>query len=265
MEITVSKHSCAWFVITVILIASVSVRADGPSFLESYADPSNAKNILAVFDSASPNGIYLLQSLDGGFTWAKLPAPDGTAARKGGRQDVSDFFVRIGKAPVKRVTIVYANLELFRAGPDLHWEKLASTPGQVQQIIPTDDPQRFFLVASARQGSALYFTDSGGQSWTNRTEALPFRCNLSNCELVASSDGGVILYRTFRGDGYASKDGGRTWQSESSDNVTAAISSLGFSRGSVIKGTPNQVRAAVEAVKKPISPLPGSPIPERIY
>jgi len=249
-----SDHRRVWLVIAVILTAGFSASttcADGPSFLEAYADPSNARNIVAVFDSAS-RGIYLLRSTDGGATWAKVSGPDGTVARRSGPQDVSDFFVRQTKGSNQRLVIVYAKFELFRAGADVRWEKLTGAPADVQQVIPTDDPQRFFLVASAGQGSAIYFTDTDAQSWAKRAEKLPFTCNLRDCDLIASSDGDMIAYRAFGGDGYSSSDGGRTWQSQSTDRIGKAFSSLGSSRGSAIKGTSNQVRAARDAINKPI-------------
>lgn len=237
-----------------VIFTPLFVAADGPSFLESYVDPANPKNLLAVFDSASPSGIYLLRSTNGGATWVKVPAPDGTAVRKGGRQDVSDFFVRQGRGPNKMLVVVYAQFGLFRSGADMRWKKLPSVPGDVQMLIPTADPERFFVVVSAGEGSALHWTESGGRSWAKRAGKLPFSCNLGFCieQLAASPDGGRIIHRPFTGDGYSSQDGGRTWQPQSADRIEKAFSSLEALRASVIKGTLDQVQAALQALKKPM-------------
>lgn len=248
------KQRCLWLIIAVTLImflTTVSARGDGPSFLESYADPSNAKHILAVFDSASPNGIYILRSTDGGAVWAKIPAPDGSAVRKGGRQDVSDFFIRQSKGGDKKLLIVYANLDLFRAGVDLRWDKISTPPGNASKLIPTTDPQRFFVVTYDGAASALYRTDLGGQSWTKQTEKLPFDC-IADCDLLASPDGQTIVFRAFSGNGYSSRDAGRSWQPRPAEDIAKEFSSLGSSRAAAIKGTPAQIRAARDALSKPV-------------
>lgn len=62
-------RSC-WLVNAVLLLLILFPKvifADGPAFLESCADPSSSKDIVAVFDSAS-KGIYLLRTRDDGGT-----------------------------------------------------------------------------------------------------------------------------------------------------------------------------------------------------
>lgn len=238
-------------VFLISLTLPVIALGDGPSFLESYADPVHPKNIVAIFDSASPNGIYLLRSTNGGATWVKVPAPDGSAVRKGGRGDISDFFVRAGKGAKKGLVVVYAQFGLFRAERDLRWERLPGVPGDAQALVPTPDAERFFVVVSAGEGSALYWTESGGLSWMKRAHKLPFSCNLGFCieQLAASSDGRQIVYRPFTGEGHVSQDEGKSWQPQSTEKLEKEFSALTASPSSAIKGTSKQVEAALQTLK----------------
>lgn len=224
-----------------------AAEANGPEFLESYLDPSNPQTIFAIYDSASPDGVYLLHSRDGGRIWRKVRGPTGRAVKKLGRQDAGDFLIDLGPPASPRLIITYGAEGLWRAGPDLQWQRYTA-PGQlIVKLVATAHPDRFFAIAKGETGVALYLTSTGGASWVKLKENLPFDCSLGDCALAASPDGRVLVE-----EGYASRDGGRTWETIASDRRAKELAAIQQGRQGPwpIRGTPNQVGAAERAVSE---------------
>jgi hypothetical protein len=231
-----------------VFLGSVG-RADGPKFLESYLDPRNPQTVFAIYNSATPDGVYLLHSRDGGRTWSKVRGPTGSAVKKLGRQDVGDFFITLGPPSSPRLIITYGAEALWRASPDLQWQRYTA-PGQlILKLAGTAQPDSFFAIAKGKTGGGLFLTSTGGASWLQVNDKLPFDCTSGDCTLATSPDGKALV-----GEGYVSRDGGRTWGLIGSDrqaNEGAAIQK-GIQGPWPISGTPDQVKAAGRAVSEPI-------------
>jgi hypothetical protein len=141
-----------------------------------------------------------------------VTAPNGSIVSRYGRQEVADFFVRVGPASSPRLTITYAALDsVWRTESNLKWKKYSGPKGLiVGQLLPTADPNRFFAIAgkAGQKSNLLFRTDNGAAAWVEVNKQLPFECNLllSICEMTVSPDGKVLS-----GEGYVSRDGGRTW------------------------------------------------------
>src|SRR5437879_2973573 len=83
--------------IAVVYCLDVSLAlANGASFSESYINPQNRHQLVAIFDTASADGEYFLQSRDGGQTWARVLGPTGRVMSRRGAQVFGDFLVSEG-------------------------------------------------------------------------------------------------------------------------------------------------------------------------
>lgn len=236
-----------WVIAIALIFSGSFAQANGSQFLESYRDPSNPQIIFAVFDYASTEGgVYLLHSWDGGQTYQKVTGPKGSAVRKHGRQDMGDFFVSIGPPSNPRLFITYGAEALWRAGPDLRWQKYAAPGSFIERLVPTAHPDSFFAILKGETGSTLFRTDTGGTSWRKLNDKLPFDCLLGICEIQASQDGKVLV-----GEGYISEDGGKTWKRLPPDQKTEGLIALQQARQRPwpITGTPDQIKAAELTVK----------------
>jgi hypothetical protein len=110
----------------VLFFLACPIQANGPVFLESYRDPLNSKHVFAVFDTVSPDGAYLLHSLDGGQTWATIEDPRGQPVKMGCRQNFDQVFVRAAPLANPRIIITYqaGGDDIWRASADPQWKSI---------------------------------------------------------------------------------------------------------------------------------------------
>lgn len=225
--------------------------ANGASFSEFCVNPRNTRQVFAVFDTASARGEYLLESKDGGRTWARVLGPNRRVVRRKGAEDFGDFMV--ADTPAGPMIISGESEGLWQAGPDLRWTRLSFPGGGVEQLIRTADPLAFRVVAEAGGGYFIFSTRNGGGSWTKSRTRLPFSC-FQGCD-IRVSDSGMTLVGGVEGGsgrGYVSEDGGQTWKrippGTPAESYLAAPSST--VKRWPVNGTPAQIKAAWDALKR---------------
>jgi hypothetical protein len=249
--------------ITAMLITLHSLaQANGARFLESYAVPQNPQHIFAIFDSASPDGYYLLHSKDGGKTWKTVSQPDpgreGNITIYGQGYVVGHFFIRVGPSDRPRLVVTYSDGgDIWRATSELQWQKYTSPDpsGSTEHFIPTDHPDRFFAIIGRGDSDKrqLFWTETGGISWQKLNDKLPFSCWMEICRGSTSTDNRVLVVGTYtvQEKGYISRDGGRSWGTLSQSQLEKELKALepAGKRLGPIKGTPGQIEAGFRAIK----------------
>jgi hypothetical protein len=138
--------------------------------------------------------------------------------------------------------IVYGGTALWRAGADLQWQRFAIPGDGVDKLASTADPDKFFAVAKRQNATVLVRTDTGGASWVEVAEALPFDCASGVCELTASDDGGVLL-----ADAHVSRDGGKTWEVFPPETRHTQSSAIQRQGGPWLVEGPKELTAAMQA------------------
>lgn len=249
------------FVLAIVLLCLASrLQANGAMFIESYRDPSDPKHVFAVFDTGSPDGTYVLHSLDGGQTWRTVVGPEGHPITVGGRMSVGEVVVRVAPLAEPRLIITYrpGGDELWRAGSDLRWKsiKRGLPPGSIARLLPTANGDIFFVIIEDGTGGELFLTETGGTAWHKVHDRLPFGAR-GEWNVHASADGKVLVGADFVGadgravpEGYMSRDGGKSWKRIPPAQKEKEFSAMERRRQESwpITGTAAQKEAAFQAI-----------------
>lgn len=206
--------------------------------------PTNADHIVAAFGAGtwSKHGIFV--SDDAGNTWRQTL----NAATDGNSNQRADGYVLVA-SPTDATTLYFGALltGLYRSDDaGQTWKHLG--PDNVDPrdlVIDRSNPKRIWLNSArlnddkAKAAAALFLSEDGGENWQSICDAPPR-------EMIQDpTDAAILIGLAGKQQVVRSKDGGRTWESDSAGlppykngaRDDGNFGAMNVSRGNVIIGS----------------------------
>lgn len=189
--------------------------ADGPTFTKLVVDPTDSHIIFSIFDTASPDGSYLLRSTNSGSTWSRVARPDSRGYISfGGRMSVENVLLFIRERPTRVVQIVFLTLDdLWTASSRLEWTHDKAPDYMVSVWWNQYSEVLYFITNSAPDGNAkLYAKSASEDGWRLINARLPFTCghcggvSLSSSQMVVSESDDILYYSGNSGKSWMEPD-----------------------------------------------------------